>query len=121
MTTSEKPRAATYAQVVHIPVDQIKDNPWQPRTAMDPDELQDLADSIHAHGLLQPPLARMDLGKSGLVSYQLAFGHRRVAAIRKLIEAGLWQGDVPCSVQETYAFTNICRKRLPTSLKRPFP
>lgn len=105
MTTTDKPRVADFATVVHVPEALIQDNPWQPRTRMDIDELQELADSIHAQGLLQPPVARIhpDLGQrssAGVSPYQLAFGHRRVAAIRMLISAGLWEGDVPCSVRK---------------------
>ena len=57
----------------------IDDNPWQPRVAMDPEEVEELADSIAALGLLQAPLARRDTIRD---RYQLAFGHRRVAAAR---------------------------------------
>ena len=38
----------------------IDDNPWQPRVAMDPEGVEELADSIAALGLLQAPLARRD-------------------------------------------------------------
>ena len=41
-----------------VALDLIDDNPWQPRQAMDPGALQDLADDIHELGLLQVPLAR---------------------------------------------------------------
>jgi ParB/RepB/Spo0J family partition protein len=53
----------------------IKSNPWQPRTYIDPAAIADLADSIAAQGLLQPPAARAVDGH-----YELAFGHRRLQA-----------------------------------------
>ena len=64
----------------------IKDNPWQPRSEIDQDELQKLADSIYQLGLLQAPLGRRHPEVSGQV--QLAFGHQRVAALRLLLQQG---------------------------------
>ena len=111
-TTSKKPKApktlaevyskdvreATYARVVHLDPAKVHDNPWQPRTIIDPEDLKELAESIHEQGLLQPPVARFteEFGDE----CQLAFGHRRVAAIRLLIKEGRWSGGIPVSVQE---------------------
>src|SRR4029450_5244915 len=41
-----------------IPVENIRPSPLNPRKRFDPDELRKLADSIHAHGVLQPILVR---------------------------------------------------------------
>ena len=71
-----------------IELNLIDDNPWQPRTEIEPEALQQLADSIEQVGLLQAPLARHHPEVSG--RYQLAFGHRRVAAVRLLRENGKW-------------------------------
>lgn len=60
----------------------IDDNPWQPRVAIDPELVEDMANSIAEMGLLSPPLARRSEG--GRV--QLAFGHQRVAGCRRLAE-----------------------------------
>lgn len=53
----------------------IKPNPYQPRQQMDKAKLAELAASIKAEGLLQPPQARRVNGH-----YELVFGHRRFAA-----------------------------------------
>ena len=53
----------------------VRPNPWQPRTAIDPDAVAELANSILTQGLLQPPVARSINGH-----YELAFGHRRFLA-----------------------------------------
>lgn len=37
-----------------VPIDAISPNPWQPRTKMDPHELEELAQSIRTHGVMQP-------------------------------------------------------------------
>ena len=74
--------------VQNYDVSLIHDNPWQPRQSMDADELVGLAESIYTSGLLQTPTGRsMESG-----GVQLAFGHRRVAAIKLLIEQGKWNG-----------------------------
>lgn len=64
----------------YIALDQIRPNPWQPRQVEDAEEVQKLAQSIAEIGLLQTPLARA----AGDGAYELAFGHRRLAAYRLL-------------------------------------
>ncbi len=53
----------------------LEPGPFQPRTAMDPDRLTDLTESIKAQGVLQPLLARPHPGKPG--HYQIIAGERR--------------------------------------------
>jgi ParB family chromosome partitioning protein len=60
---------------LQIPVADIKPNPEQPRRAFDPTALQELADSIRMHGILQPLLVR-----EGLAGYELIAGERRLRA-----------------------------------------
>ncbi len=40
--------------IQQVPINQIKPNPYQPRTEMKADELEELAVSIREHGILQP-------------------------------------------------------------------
>lgn len=56
-------------------IEAIHPNPNQPRTHFDEKELQELADSIREHGVLQPLLVRKD-GKG----YQIIAGERRYQA-----------------------------------------
>ena len=79
-----------------IDLDRIDDNPWQPRKTVDEEAMQKLAGSIATSGLLQLPMGRRRPG--GRV--QLAFGHRRVAAIRLLAEEGKWSGGVPVQLKD---------------------
>lgn len=74
MTTTTETR-----RLVEIPLDKIVDNPWQPRTSLDPEHIAELAANIEQLGLQQPPVVR-PAGDE----YQLAFGHYRVAALRQL-------------------------------------
>lgn len=55
-----------------IPVGLIDPNPFQPRTNFGPDELNELAESVRAKGIIQPVLLR----RSG-ERYQLVAGERR--------------------------------------------
>jgi ParB family chromosome partitioning protein len=60
---------------LQVPVDEIKPNPEQPRRAFDPAALQELADSIRVHGILQPLLVR-----EALSGYEVIAGERRLRA-----------------------------------------
>jgi ParB family chromosome partitioning protein len=62
-----------------IPVGAIAPNPHQPRKAMEPGALAELADSIRAEGLLQPIVVRK-IGEK----YQLIAGERRWRAFQQL-------------------------------------
>jgi len=86
---------------VYVPLERITDNPYQLRTTYDPAATQELASSISANGLLQPPLGRIVLKEQVLVPdqyggvlpclnaepdaiIQLVFGHRRKRAYEYL-------------------------------------
>ncbi len=56
-----------------LPIERIRPGQYQPRTRMDTDALQELADSIKAHGLVQPVVVR----KLGGGEYELIAGERR--------------------------------------------
>ena len=60
-----------------INLNSITPNPYQPRTVWNPDELEDLAQSIKANGLIQPIIVR----QSGDV-YELIAGERRCRAAK---------------------------------------
>jgi ParB family chromosome partitioning protein len=59
-----------------IPLEQIEINPFQPRTEFDPVALEELADSIKVHGIIQP----LTLRKLADKQYQLIAGERRLRA-----------------------------------------
>src|SRR5438105_5228517 len=61
-----------------VPVDAIRPNPWQPRTHFDEQELEELAQSIREHGVLQPVLVSQQ--QDG--SFQLITGERRWRAVQ---------------------------------------
>src|SRR2546421_395392 len=60
---------------LQIAIAEIKPNPEQPRRSFDPVSLQELADSIRIHGILQPLLVR-----EGFAGYELIAGERRLRA-----------------------------------------
>jgi ParB family chromosome partitioning protein len=78
------------AELLHIAVDQIDPNPYQPRRHFPPAEIAALADSLRQHGMLQPILVRA-IG----LRYQLIAGERR---LRASIEAQLH--EIPARVME---------------------
>jgi ParB family transcriptional regulator, chromosome partitioning protein len=64
-----------------IPIAQVGRNPFQPRTEFNPDELQELEESLKASGLLQPITVRRRPGRDG---FELIAGERRLRAATKL-------------------------------------
>lgn len=62
-----------------VAIDDIDPNPWQPRVHMRGTAFNELKDSIDKVGLIEVPSARAVDGR-----YQLAFGHRRLAAVKSL-------------------------------------
>jgi ParB family chromosome partitioning protein len=66
---------------LELRVEQVENNPFQPRRDFNPDEIASLAESIKNHQQLQPILVRVVDGK-----YQLISGERR---LRATIHAGL--------------------------------
>ncbi len=73
-----------------VPVDRIRPNPWQPRTANDPVKMDELVRSVQARGVLEPLLLR----KVG-DTYELVAGERRLRAAQRV---GLQ--DVPAIIVE---------------------
>ena len=62
--------------VAMLKIAQIETNPFQPRTHFEEVALQELADSITIHGIIQPVTVR----KMGYDKYQLISGERRFRA-----------------------------------------
>lgn len=73
-----------------ININDIKPNENQPRKTFDPEKIEDLANSIKEHGVIQPLVVRKV--ENG---YEIVAGERRWRAAR---EAGLT--EVPCVVRE---------------------
>jgi ParB family chromosome partitioning protein len=89
---TDEPEAERPPQVgvAELPVEAITPNPHQPRTSMDQAALQELADSIREHGLIQPLIVTQSTS-----GYQLIAGERRWRAAQL---AGL--ATVPVIVKE---------------------
>ncbi len=62
-------------QILRVPIRDIRPNPDQPRRTFAPETLQELADSIRLHGILQPLLVR-----EAPDGYELIAGERRLRA-----------------------------------------
>ena len=75
-------------RVVFLPARAIKPNPAQPRELFDPGALEELAESIRRHGILQP----LSVRRVG-ATYELIAGERRLRAGQL---AGLT--EIPCIV-----------------------
>jgi len=95
-TNSGQPIKQAYPEVpgngaLIISIDKIRRNPYQPRETFDPEKLEELADSIRVHGIIEPLVA----SKDGDGSYELISGERRLRAAKR---AGLT--EVPVVLKE---------------------
>lgn len=79
------------AGAIEVPIDRIMPNPHQPRQTMDQEKLQELANSIVEHGLIQPLIVTQVE-----TSFQLIAGERRWRASQL---AGLT--TVPVMIKES--------------------
>jgi ParB family transcriptional regulator, chromosome partitioning protein len=94
-------------QVASLPIADIQPNPLQPRSVFDSARLDELANSIQTHGIIQPILVR----RKGS-HYELIAGERRLRAAKL---AGLV--DVPAIVQD-YADDRILEIALIENIQR---
>ena len=67
--------SATNEELVEIPLEELRPNPYQPRKVFDEEALQDLADSIKEHGVFQPIII-----KKSIKGYEIIAGERRYRA-----------------------------------------
>lgn len=65
--------------VVHVAIEKVVPNPFQPRTRFNESELDELADSIRQHGVMQPVILRKTAHH-----YELIAGERRWRASQKV-------------------------------------
>ena len=88
--STKKNKPINETELKQLPVDKIIKGPFQPRLNIDPDGLQELAESIKSQGLVQPVVVRRL--ESGV--YELVAGERRWRAAQI---AGLH--DIPAIVR----------------------
>lgn len=73
------PAADDARRVIDVAVELVRPSPFQPRTVFDEDSLRELAESIKAHGIIQPLVCRR---KDGFL--ELVGGERRLRAANLL-------------------------------------
>ncbi len=62
-------------EIIEIPLNEIRSNPYQPRTTFDEEALEELATSIKEHGVVEPVIV-----KKSIKGYELVAGERRTKA-----------------------------------------
>ena len=65
--------------VTEIDVDQLMPNLYQPRQDFDPDKMDELKESIKAHGIIQPVIVRESTN-----GYEIVAGERRLKAAKEI-------------------------------------
>ena len=64
-----------HEEIVELNIDELRPNPYQPRTIFDEDALKELADSIKENGVFQPIIV-----KKSIKGYDVIAGERRLRA-----------------------------------------
>jgi len=67
--------SAKEGEIVNIPLNEIRSNPYQPRKVFDEEALKELSSSIKEHGVVQPIIV-----KKSIKGYELVAGERRTKA-----------------------------------------
>ncbi|PID13954.1 nucleoid occlusion protein [Sporosarcina sp. P34] len=80
MTTIEEVNVHHLEKVAQIAIDLITPNQYQPRAIFNEEKIEELARTIHTHGVIQPIVIRTK--EDG--SYEIIAGERRFRAMRKL-------------------------------------
>ena len=68
-------KSSNKSEIVEIPLNEIRSNPYQPRTTFDKEALEELATSIKEHGVVEPVIV-----KKSIKGYELVAGERRTKA-----------------------------------------
>ena len=66
---------STNEEIVELPIEELRPNPYQPRKIFNDDSLNDLANSIKEHGVFQPIIV-----KKSIKGYEIIAGERRYRA-----------------------------------------
>ncbi|WP_077625201.1 nucleoid occlusion protein [Sediminibacillus massiliensis] len=80
-------------EVIQLPVKQIEPNRYQPRSIFSQEKIEELAQTIHTHGMIQPIVVRKIEQQED--SYELIAGERRWRAVQYLE----WE-KVPAIIRE---------------------
>ena len=91
LLSTESDAGSAETALRELPVDLIQPGPYQPRAAMDPQKLAELADSIRAQGVVQPIVVR----PIGAGDYEIVAGERRWRAAQM---AGLH--EIPAVIRD---------------------
>lgn len=78
--TEQQGEVSNQEEIRNIPVDQIIPNRFQPRTIFDEEKIDELARTIHTHGIIQPIVVR----EYGTEQFEIIAGERRWRAVTNL-------------------------------------
>jgi ParB family chromosome partitioning protein len=70
--------SASKDEIIEIPLEQLRTNPYQPRKVFDEEALEELTNSIKEYGVFQPIIV-----KKSVRGYEIIAGERRVRACKR--------------------------------------
>ncbi len=107
--SADSPTASGPISPTVLPIDLLQPNRLQPRTRFDDDQLEELAESIRAQGIIQP----LVVAATGEGTYLIVAGERRWRAARR---AGL--SEVPVVIREVSGDRHLLELALVENLQR---
>lgn len=108
------------ARILKISLSEIDPNPFQPRKVFDDTEIQELADTIREHGLIQPITVRKHDGRFQIVSGERRTRAARVAGLTE-IDARVYEMLSDKTMMEWAIIENVQRVDLnPVEVSRSF-
>lgn len=102
--------ATTESDLQQIELEKIHPNPHQPRSKFDPEKLQELAESIRAHGVVQPVIVSPDGEKFILVAGERRYRAAKLAGLRVI--PALSRPVDPATMLQIALIENLQREEL---------
>ena len=111
-TAAPVPPTVATGEPLQIGVNEISANPYQPRTHMDRHRLEELAESIHVHGIMQPLIVthRDEQGKYILIAGERRWRAARLAGLATV--PAIVKHAVPQAMLELALVENVVRADL---------
>ena len=71
-------------EIVEIPLDELRSNPYQPRIVFDEEALNELAESIKIHGVFQPIIVKKSIKGYDIIAGERRFRASKMAGLEKI-------------------------------------
>ena len=71
-------------EIVELDIDELRPNPYQPRTVFHEEQLQELASSIKEHGVFQPIIVKKSIKGYDIIAGERRYRASKLAGLKKI-------------------------------------